>query len=767
MARPSFRVYLTTHDDGRVTGLLVPAIGEHDELPAGYGDDEAQVLSQLLLALEENRERAERFLWTEELQMRRVKVRIHPRSVAKKRWVIGKEEIEISIGYAAGKLAAGGHLVIVPRFRWWFVLEELEMAASTIRQAVSMAMLGEQPRSLLAFRDVVSERLVEWSPTLSRNPIASARAQASSRQPTLHQVAEEWVERERRQRGRPIVGELDLHPHVPLVRRSPPASILLVGPPGCGKTTWVRALARLLGRKDFADSAGRAPPRIWATAADRIVAGMAYLGQWEKRCLDLVEELSGEGDYLYVDHLASLVAPQTGRTSIADMLLPALVAEEISVIAECEPEELRRLASRHPALVSRFRVVRIDPPAAASMPAMLAAYQGKVDPARTITPDGLRRLVQHLELFARDTGFPGKGMRFLDGLARDRVAIEGASASEPMPEPEPVELGPEDVSAAYARATGLPLELVSEARPAGPAFVAGKLREGVIGQDRACEVAARVLTRLKAGLNDPERPVGSLLFVGPTGVGKTELAKRLAAYMFGAPDRMVRLDMSEYMLPGSSTRMLAAGRGVRSLVEQVRQRPLSLVLLDEIEKANPEVFDLMLGMLGEGRLTDLDGRLVDFRMTVVVMTSNLGVRAIAPPGFGDATDDPDALVGAVRRHFRPELFNRIDHVVPFRKLSEADILRVVDLELAKVARREGFVQRGITLTASRGAREALAKAGWHPTHGARPLKRVVEERVIGPLAIRLAAGPALRGVEVAVVARGEPHVAGSGLIVEI
>jgi ATP-dependent Clp protease ATP-binding subunit ClpC len=225
--------------------------------------------------------------------------------------------------------------------------------------------------------------------------------------------------------------------------------------------------------------------------------------------------------------------------------------------------------------------------------------------------------------------------------------------------------------------------------------------------------------------------------------------------MFGDADKMVRLDMSEYMLPGSAQRMLAVGRGVRSLVERVRQSPLCLVLLDEIEKAHAEVFDVLLAMLGEGRMTDTDGRTVDFRMTLVVMTSNLGVRTSTAPGFGGEVQSDRDLLGAVRAHFRPEFFNRIDHVVPFGNLAPDDILKVVDLELAKASQRAGFVDRGLTLRVDAAARAVLARLGWHPTRGARPLKRVIEERLIAPVSVHLAANRTLRDIALRVTADGD------------
>jgi len=391
-----------------------------------------------------------------------------------------------------------------------------------------------------------------------------------------------------------------------------------------------------------------------------------------------------------------------------------------------------------------------------------------------IGPPGLRRLVQHLDLFQRDSGFPGKGIRFIDWLAAERgvaveVAPEGAEDEDGAADEQTPTLSPSDVSEAFARATGLPLEIISDERSIGPEAIAAKLEQGVVGQSEACRIAARAITRLETGLNDPERPVASMFFVGPTGVGKTELAKQLTRYLFGDADRMIRLDMSEYMMPGSAQRMLAVGRGVSSLVERVRQTPLSLILLDEIEKAHPEVFDALLAMLGEGRMTDAEGNTVSFSMTLVVMTSNLGVRRSAAPGFGsEGADVRTGLVGEVRKHFRPEFFNRIDHVVPFRALSEQDIVAVVDLELAKAAKRAGFVRRGLSLHVDGDAKVRLAELGYHPTRGARPLRRVIEERIIGPLAVLMAADPKLADRRVQIVAEGsdaQRKLAGSGALV--
>jgi ATP-dependent Clp protease ATP-binding subunit ClpC len=295
--------------------------------------------------------------------------------------------------------------------------------------------------------------------------------------------------------------------------------------------------------------------------------------------------------------------------------------------------------------------------------------------------------------------------------------------------------------------------LVSDDHPASAEDMSGALRARVIGQDAACDACGRMLARMKAQMNDPERPIGALLFVGPTGVGKTELAKQLTRTVFGDDQKMIRLDMSEYMLRGSAQRMLDVSPGTTSLAARVHQDPLSLVLLDEIEKAHPEVFDLLLAVLGEGRMTDSSGRLVDFRGTLVVMTSNLGVTEQRPVGYGNAPAGD--FLRSVRQHFRPELFNRIDHVLSFRHLSPVDVARIVDLEIAALATRTGLARRAIRLTVSAGARAWLAEHGHHPTRGARPLKRLLEERVMTPVAALLAGDATIRRAEIAIVAKGE------------
>jgi ATP-dependent Clp protease ATP-binding subunit ClpC len=741
----SFRVYFITHKNRRLTGILMRNWSWifDEPAPAAYGATEEDVFRQLELLIKEaevaGKDHPSRYLWTEEFETRTVAVEINPQTVLKKRAVIGKAKIPLRLTYAHSRLENGGHRIMVPRFDWWFILEDLDSAPEVLRSAISGALLGQKPRWIYDFRHEGEEYVRAWEPSFAHGIKSDGAAEAKSAFPVLESVAEDWVERAAKGKLPPLVGleDREVDRYAPLFKRSAPASILLVGDPGTGKTTFVRRMARLfLSWKR--ERKGTPVPRIWATSRDRIIAGMIYLGMWQQRCLNLVDELYEEGDYLYVDHLTSLLDAQPDGSSIGELLAPSVQAEAISLIAEASEAELERCRKRHPSLLNAFQIIRFKETDASDMPQLLLQYQAKKASRAVIHPEGMQRLVRHLSMFQKDVRFPGKGFRFLDWLIQDQGAAERTTA-----------LYPNDVSVAYSRYSGLPIELISDEYTATADQIAGTLKSRVIGQDIACGVCAELLARFKAGLNDPDKPCGSLFLVGPTGMGKTELAKQLARYLFGKEDRMIRLDMSEYMTPGSAQRMLEVGEGTKSLAERVRQQPLSLVLLDEIEKAHLEVFDLLLGILGEGRLTDSLGRLVDFRMVLIVMTSNLGAVQSGALGFDGlpATD----FVRSVRQNFRPEFFNRIDQVISFRRLEREDIERIVDLILDSLSERTGLLRRKLKLRVDPPARRLLARLGYHPTRGARPLKRVIEEKVITPIAVKMARDPEFKNREVPVV----------------
>ncbi|MEZ4402511.1 MAG: AAA family ATPase [Kofleriaceae bacterium] len=744
--KPSFRVFFTEHDGGKLVGTLMRRRERLFDPPApsAWGDTVDEVLAALeagLLAAAADGELA-RYQFTEEVELRRVAIDVRPRVAAGAVWVVGSRTVPIRVGYGAYREGASWR-ALVPRFGWALALESLDDAADVIRAAVFAATLGAAARDVLDVRAGVREWIEAWAPARFDDDRAVAGEEAAA-PTTVAAVAEDWTGKLARKLLPAPVGELpELAELCALVDRTPPRSIVLVGPPGVGKTARVRRLAKHLGERR--DGQRR---RLWATSATQLTAGMIYLGMWQERCLAVAQELAATSDWLFADRLVDLCAPQSDGTTIASLWQPAIAAGELAVVVEASEAELAQCRRRDAALVDALVVVRVDEPGPDQVGPLAIAYQRKRDPTVELHPTAVRRLLMLCAAFRRDLCFPGKALGFLDWWNQDA-------------QPPPALVMARDVAAGFARWSGLPVELIADEQPAGRATIAAALAAGVIGQPEACDVVARALARFKVGLDDPERPVASLLFAGPTGVGKTELAKQIARYLFGAADRLIRVDLSEYMTPGSAARLLDAGGS--ALAAAVRRQPLSVVLLDELEKAHAEVFDLLLAILGEGRLTDAHGRLVDLRMCVIVMTSNLGVTSRAGVGFGgDAGPDYGQ---AVRAHFRPEFTARIDHVVAFRRLGAEAIAAIVELELAKLRQRPGLIGRGLTVWASAAARAQLAARGVDPALGARPLRRLIEEVVVAPLAVRMAAEPGLRDRAIGVVTAAE--AAGAGADVEV
>lgn len=748
MKRTSFRVFVTRHHGGLVSAVLLRRyrILFDTPPPAAMAEDLdtalARLAPQAALLVDDNA--AERYTWAEELELRRIDVDIHPGRPDPRGYVIAKSTVPIRLGYAAAKIeGAPLYRVLVPRFDYSFVTEDLEAVPDTIRSLVFAALVGEAGASLYDLRREVDEEILEWSPIEAAQKESKKNDDELEPLPTLEAVAEDWVHLARANRLRATVGVDPVFDQLaPMLDAEKLASILLVGPRGSGKTAFVRRIARgMLERGRGKDGVRR---RLWATSADRIVAGMVYLGMWQQRCLQIVTELADGADVLYVDRLADILTPASDGASIAELLAPAVIGGELALIAECDEAELVRARQKYPALIDALRVIRIPEATPAQTIALLEPYGQRTSPPVALSHDAARRLVELLAAFRRDTAFPGKALAFLDYLATRPASPTAHSVSA--------------LTEAFGTWSGLPVDLLAPERALDTAAIARELTKGVIGQDAACSVAARVIARLKAGLDDPQRPVGTLLFAGPTGVGKTELAKQLARYLFGDADRLVRIDMSELVTGAAIARLITPSPAGTSLADRIRRQPLSVVLFDEVEKADAAAFDLLLGVVGEGRLTDALGRLVDFRMAVIVMTTNLGASDPKPAGF--ASSDPGVdHAGAIKAFFRPELLGRIDSILAFRPLGPAALAKIVELEIDKLRKRPGLVARNLRIEISVAARDRLAVLGHDPKLGARPLRRTIEDLVVAPLAERMAGTPTWRDATIRIQTASEPGIA--------
>jgi ATP-dependent Clp protease ATP-binding subunit ClpC len=507
-----------------------------------------------------------------------------------------------------------------------------------------------------------------------------------------------------------------------------PSSILLVGPPGVGKTAVIGEMVQQRRRL------GLSQAQFWSTSGARLVSGMSGFGAWQERCTELCREISEQRVILYLGNLMELM--EVGRyegnsQGIASFLTPSIGRGDIVVVAECAPEQVSLIEQTDPRLLGVFRQIGMDPPNTEKGRAIL----GQVAMARAragqapISDEGLDELERLHRRYATYSAQPGRAVQFLHHLLRDHPHDHTVLA--------------QDVTTAFSRETGLPALLIDDRVPLNLDTTRQWFAERIMGQPEAIDLVVGLLATAKLALSRPEKPLASLLFIGPTGVGKTEMAKTLAAFLFGARQRMIRFDMSEYADPASVAQLIGGPGGSEGLLTaKVRETPFSVVLLDEFEKADPAFFDLLLQVLGEGRLTDASGRQANFCNCVVIMTSNLGATSFqkGPLGFvKDKTGAGEAkhhFIEEVRSHLRPELFNRIDHIVPFEPLSAETVYHIAKRELQAIRVRDGIRLRGVHLDIPEEVVSFLAQKGYDPRYGARSLKRLIERELL----VRLAEG---------------------------
>ena len=486
--------------------------------------------------------------------------------------------------------------------------------------------------------------------------------------------------------------------------------------------------------------------RFWTSSAARLIAGMKYLGQWEERCERVIEELSRIDGVIAFEDLLELLhtggAATTG--SIASFFQPFVERGEMRIVSETTPAGLDACRRLLPGFVDAFRILRIPDFMQPEALSALHAYCTNIERNTPVRMKGdARNLTYRLfRRFLPYEAFPGKTVNFATRLY-ERAKTDRAT-----------EITSDRVIGAFVKATGLPELFLRDEVSLEERDLQAFFEHEVIGQAEACRAATSAVLTFKAGLNDPARPISVLLFTGPTGVGKTELSRSLARFLFGAAedsDRFVRLDMSEYSLPGSAERLIAGPYGEPSeFINQMRRQPFAVVLFDEIEKADEGVFDLLLSVFDEGRLTDRFGRTTYFQSAVIIMTSNLGAIASETPGFGSGEIASSTYHRAAQTFFRPEFYNRIDSVLSFSALDKENVRRIAIKELNALNSREGMEKRNIRLVYTDRVVDHVAQVGFDSRLGARPLQRVIEKEIVTPLALHLNDNPDLRDTQITV-----------------
>jgi len=600
----------------------------------------------------------------------------------------------------------------------------------------------------------------------------------------------------------PVVGrQTEIERVMQILSRRTKNNPVLIGEPGVGKTAVVEGLAQRI-------SSGNIPEllkgkQIYTLDLAALVAGSKYRGEFEERLKKVMKEIGQRGDIiLFIDELHNLVGAGAAEGAIdaASILKPALARGELQTIGATTLDEYRKYLERDAALERRFQQIRVDEPSVDDTIQILRGLRDRYEAHHRckISDDALDAAAQLADRYIQDRHLPDKAIDLIDEAA-SRMRIKTMSAPPRYREleeeietvrkekeasieaqefekaaalrdkerklsqkrkeleeswrdeedaAEQPEIGEEEIADIVSMWTGIPVFKLTEAETQKLVRMEDELHKRVIGQHPAIEAVSKAIRRARAGIKDPKRPTGSFIFLGPSGVGKTELARTLAEFLFGDQEAMIQVDMSEYMEKHSVSRLVGSPPGYvgydegGQLTESVRRKPYSVLLMDEVEKAHPDVFNILLQILEDGKLTDSQGRKVDFRNTIVIMTSNLGAAQISKNqslGFsstdeaGLSYEDMKARVtGELKKVFRPELLNRIDEVIVFHKLDKAEIKQIIDLMLRRL--REQMAVHKVTIELTDKAKNLLVEQGFDPAMGARPLRRAIQRLIEDPLA---------------------------------
>ena len=638
----------------------------------------------------------------------------------------------------------------------------------------------------------------------------------------LEQFGRNLTQAARENKLDPVIGRrVEMERVMQVLSRRTKNNPVLIGEPGVGKTAVVEGLAQAIVHGDVPETIK--DKQIYSLDMGSLVAGSRYRGDFEERLKKVLKEIRTRGDIiLFIDEIHTLVGAGAAEGSIdaAQMLKPMLARGELQTIGATTNDEYRKYIEKDAALERRFQPVKVEEPSVEETVEILKGLRDRYEAHHRviITDDAIKSAAELADRYISDRFLPDKAIDLVDE-AGARLRIRRMTAPPELREldekiaevrrnkeaaiddqdfekaaslrdeesklaeqrkakeeawkggesDEIAEVGDQEIAEVLAMSTGIPVVRLTQTETAKLLKMEDELHKRVIGQDEAVKALAQSIRRTRSGLKDPNRPGGSFIFAGPTGVGKTELAKALAEFLFGDEDALIQLDMSEFSEKHTASRLFGAPPGYvgydegGQLTEKVRRKPFSVVLFDEVEKAHPDIFNSLLQILEEGRLTDSQGRKVDFKNTVIIMTTNLGTRDINKgvlTGFQTAdnsTHDYGRMKAKVaeelKQHFRPEFLNRVDDTIVFPPLTKPEIARIVDLMIAKLAKRMEAQDMRLQLTDE--ARELLADVGFDPVLGARPLRRAIQREIEDALSERILFGELQPGQVVTVGVTGE------------